>query len=120
MSGIRVVQCPSWGYPTEGAYYRDASSSDSVLAERVPLFVIHADDDPVCSLPAPLPLILKPLKAPPLDRRKRGTSIRGGQAESICRPLHLEWRGTSWLVRIWWREVVFQACKLRRTSLGVL
>ncbi|KAI9864552.1 MAG: hypothetical protein M1813_003041 [Trichoglossum hirsutum] len=43
----RVVQCPSWGYPTEGAYYRDASSSDSVLAVRTPLFVIHAEDDPI-------------------------------------------------------------------------
>ncbi|KAI9786883.1 MAG: hypothetical protein M1839_005114 [Geoglossum umbratile] len=43
----RVVQGPSWGYPTEGAYYRDASSSDSVLAVRIPLFVIQAEDDPI-------------------------------------------------------------------------
>ena len=43
----REVQCPTWGYPTEGAYYRDASSADSVLAIRTPTFVIHAEDDPI-------------------------------------------------------------------------
>ncbi len=43
----RYVQCPSWGYPTEFAYYRDASSADSVLAVRVPLLAIHAEDDPI-------------------------------------------------------------------------
>lgn len=37
----------TWGYPTEGAYYRDASSIDSLLAVKVPLFAIHAEDDPV-------------------------------------------------------------------------
>jgi hypothetical protein len=31
----------------EGAYYRDASSVDSLLAVRVPLFAINAEDDPV-------------------------------------------------------------------------
>ncbi|KAL8974297.1 MAG: hypothetical protein Q9197_001472 [Variospora fuerteventurae] len=43
----REVQGPTWGYPTEGAYYRDASSCDSLLAVRVPLFAIHAQDDPI-------------------------------------------------------------------------
>lgn len=43
----RDVQGPTWGYPTEGAYYRDASCADSVLAVRIPLFAIHAEDDPV-------------------------------------------------------------------------
>ncbi|SMR47573.1 unnamed protein product [Zymoseptoria tritici ST99CH_3D1] len=43
----RAVQCPTWGYPTEGAYYRDASSSDSVLAVRIPMLAIHAKDDPI-------------------------------------------------------------------------
>ncbi|EXJ79722.1 hypothetical protein A1O3_08005 [Capronia epimyces CBS 606.96] len=43
----RYVQCPTWGYPTEGAYYRDASSVDSVLAIRIPFLAIHAEDDPV-------------------------------------------------------------------------
>ena len=43
----REVQCATWGYPTEGAYYRDASSADSVLAIRIPVFCIHARDDPI-------------------------------------------------------------------------
>ncbi|KIX10601.1 uncharacterized protein Z518_01685 [Rhinocladiella mackenziei CBS 650.93] len=43
----RYVQGPTWGYPTEGAYYRDASSVDSLLAIRVPFLAIHAEDDPV-------------------------------------------------------------------------
>lgn len=43
----RHVQGPTWGYPTEGAYYRDASSVDSVMAIRIPFLAIHAEDDPV-------------------------------------------------------------------------
>ena len=43
----REVQGPTWGYATEGAYYRDASSVDSLLAVRIPLFAISAKDDPV-------------------------------------------------------------------------
>ncbi len=43
----REVQGPTWGYPTEGAYYRDASSVDSLMAVRIPLFAINAKDDPV-------------------------------------------------------------------------
>lgn len=43
----RAVQVPCWGYPTEGAYYRDASSTDSLLASRIPIFAINAKDDPV-------------------------------------------------------------------------
>lgn len=43
----REVQGPIWGYPTEGAYYRDASSVDALLAARIPLFAINAVDDPV-------------------------------------------------------------------------
>lgn len=43
----REVQGPTWGYPTEGAYYRDASSTDSLFAIRIPLFAINAKDDPV-------------------------------------------------------------------------
>ena len=49
----RAVQVPSWGFPTEGAYYRDASSVDSVLASRVPIFAINATDDPVNISPLP-------------------------------------------------------------------
>jgi predicted alpha/beta-fold hydrolase len=44
----RLVQGPTWGYPTEGAYYRDASSVDSLLAAKIPLYAINAKDDPVC------------------------------------------------------------------------
>ena len=47
----RALQVPSWGYPTEGAYYRDASSTDSLLASRVPIFAINAKDDPVIIFP---------------------------------------------------------------------
>ena len=43
----RAIQCPTWGYPTETAYYRDASSTDSVLAIRVPFLAISAEDDPI-------------------------------------------------------------------------
>ncbi|KAK2764902.1 hypothetical protein FQN54_008599 [Arachnomyces sp. PD_36] len=43
----RELQCPTWGYPTENAYYRDASSVDSLLAIRIPFFAIHAEDDPI-------------------------------------------------------------------------
>ncbi|RDW70186.1 alpha hydrolase-3 [Coleophoma crateriformis] len=45
----RAVQGPTWGYPTEGAYYRDASSVDSLLAARIPLFAINAADDPIAN-----------------------------------------------------------------------
>jgi len=43
----REVQCPTWGYPTEGAYYRDSTSVDVLLDVRTPLFIINATDDPV-------------------------------------------------------------------------
>jgi uncharacterized protein len=43
----REVQCPTWGYPTEGAYYRDASSADAALAIRTPALCLHAKDDPI-------------------------------------------------------------------------
>ncbi|KAG5994718.1 hypothetical protein E4U52_000841 [Claviceps spartinae] len=43
----REVQCPSWGYPTETAYYRDASSVDAVLNIRIPFVALHATDDPI-------------------------------------------------------------------------
>ena len=45
----RALQCASWGYPTEGAYYRDASSTDSLLAIRIPFFSVQADDDPIAT-----------------------------------------------------------------------
>ncbi|KAI9656383.1 MAG: hypothetical protein M1831_004635 [Alyxoria varia] len=43
----RELQGPTWGYPTEGAYYRDASSTEPLMAVRIPLLAINAEDDPV-------------------------------------------------------------------------
>ncbi|KAK2628467.1 hypothetical protein QTJ16_001570 [Diplocarpon rosae] len=45
----REVQGPTWGYPTAGAYYRDASSTDALFAIRIPLFAINAKDDPIAA-----------------------------------------------------------------------
>lgn len=44
----RDVQCHVWGYPTEDAYYRDASSADAALNIKIPTLALHASDDPVC------------------------------------------------------------------------
>ncbi|KAF3403485.1 putative esterase [Penicillium rolfsii] len=43
----RALQCPTWGYPTEGAYYRDAASTDAMLSIRIPFFTVQAEDDPI-------------------------------------------------------------------------
>ncbi|KAF5709858.1 embryogenesis abundant [Fusarium mundagurra] len=43
----RLIQCPSWGYPTESAYYRDASSVDSILSIEIPFLAVHSTDDPI-------------------------------------------------------------------------
>ena len=43
----REVQCATWGYPTEGAYYRDASSTDSVFDIKIPVMCLGARDDPI-------------------------------------------------------------------------
>ncbi|KAI5286055.1 hypothetical protein KEM52_002166 [Ascosphaera acerosa] len=43
----RELQGPVWGYPTETAYYRDATSTDSIFAMKIPFLVIHAEDDPI-------------------------------------------------------------------------
>ncbi|KAL2828266.1 Alpha/Beta hydrolase protein [Aspergillus cavernicola] len=48
----RALQCTVWGYPTEGAYYRDASSVDSLLSIRIPFFVVQAEDDPIANVKA--------------------------------------------------------------------
>lgn len=42
-----ALQCPTWGYPTEGAYYRDATSTDAMLNIRIPFLCVQAEDDPV-------------------------------------------------------------------------
>ncbi|KAF4970598.1 hypothetical protein FSARC_2379 [Fusarium sarcochroum] len=43
----RLIQCPIWGYPTEYAYYRDASSVDSILSIEIPFLAINSTDDPI-------------------------------------------------------------------------
>jgi predicted alpha/beta-fold hydrolase len=43
----RYVQCPTWGYPTEHAYYRDASSVDLANRVKIPTLALHAKDDPI-------------------------------------------------------------------------
>ncbi|KAH7152253.1 Alpha/Beta hydrolase protein [Dactylonectria estremocensis] len=43
----RLIQCPTWGYPTEYAYYRDASSTDAVLSIQIPFLAINSTDDPI-------------------------------------------------------------------------
>lgn len=43
------VQCATWGYPTESAYYRDASSVDAALNIKIPVLALHSKDDPICS-----------------------------------------------------------------------
>ncbi|KAJ5947143.1 hydrolase [Penicillium verhagenii] len=43
----RMIQCPTWGYLTEDAYYRDASCADAMLAIRIPFLAIQAEDDPI-------------------------------------------------------------------------
>lgn len=47
LATIRALQCALWGYPTEGAYYRDATSTDSMLNIKIPFFAVQAEDDPV-------------------------------------------------------------------------
>lgn len=84
----REVQGPTWGYPTEGAYYRDSSSVDSLLAVRIPLFAISAKDDPIAQDEA--------LPYEEMKRTKYGvlcTTTLGG---------HLSWfeiGGTRWHAR---------------------
>ncbi|KAA8908943.1 Alpha/Beta hydrolase protein [Sphaerosporella brunnea] len=43
----RDLTAKVFGYQTVGEYYRDASSTDSLLKVRVPLLVLHARDDPI-------------------------------------------------------------------------
>jgi len=43
----REITAKVFGYPTVGAYYRDASSTDSLLKVRVPTLIVHAKDDPI-------------------------------------------------------------------------
>lgn len=49
-NAICGISLNSSRYPTVGAYYRDASSVESLLAVRIPLFAINARDDPVSTM----------------------------------------------------------------------
>lgn len=102
----RELQGPTWGYPTEGAYYRDASSSDSLLAVRTPLFAIHAADDPVSTVLSSNSFIADTW---PSDRCERSRPLRGVQANPLRSALRYFARRTSELVRAWRGEVVCQS-----------
>ncbi len=52
-STLTLPRCQAWGYPTEEAYYRDASSSDALLNIRIPFLAVQAKDDPVRPCIAP-------------------------------------------------------------------
>ena len=97
------MQGPTWGYPTEGAYYRDASSCDPLLAVRVPLFAINANDDPVRLIARILFLTALTLIT---DSFQRGASSSGIHAKPLCGSLYDSLRWASQLVRVRWREVV--------------
>ncbi|RPA83900.1 AB-hydrolase YheT [Ascobolus immersus RN42] len=43
----RDLTAKVFGYPTVGAYYRDASSIDNLVKVAIPTFIVHAEDDPV-------------------------------------------------------------------------
>ncbi|KAF2006101.1 AB-hydrolase YheT [Amniculicola lignicola CBS 123094] len=48
----RVVQAPTWGYPTESAYHRDSSCVDALTAVRIPFLGLNAEDDPISTYEA--------------------------------------------------------------------
>lgn len=79
----REMQCPSWGYPTEGAYYRDASSTDALLGVRIPFLALNAEDDPVSWRENHFMLLLSCS-----DCCSISCSVSGGIEQPIYRPLH--------------------------------
>ena len=101
------VQTRVWGYPTEGAYRRDASSTDPVMAVKIPLFAINATDDPVS---------ISSWRAVPcadnvIDLWSSFYSVRRNSGESIRGVMHNELGRSYWLVRDWWWQMVCEACK---------
>jgi predicted alpha/beta-fold hydrolase len=100
----RHVQCPTWGYPTEGAYYRDSESVDALLAVRVPFLGINAEDDPVC-----LDFIVvmsKWLLTMNADIVQGCYSVRGVQAEPVRCVVYHQLGRPSGIIPAGWREVV--------------
>ncbi|TQV93568.1 hypothetical protein V2A60_010035 [Cordyceps javanica] len=84
----REVQCPTWGYPTESAYYRDASSCDSILSIRIPFLAVNARDDPI-ALDGALPY--QEFRQNP-NTIMLTTSLGG----HLC---WFEWGGSRWLTK---------------------
>lgn len=101
----RAIQCPTWGYPTEGAYYRDAQSVDALTAVRVPFLAINAEDDPVrdiLSLFSNCSMLIVFC----LDIFHMGHSLRRVQAEPLCCVMHHQLGRPSWVVPARRRSVV--------------
>lgn len=107
------VQCACWGYPTEGAYYRDASSTEPLLGIKIPFFAIHAEDDPVSLVTIYMNICLN--KA---GGAERSTSVPGSPANTMCCPVYYIIRRTSLVVRAWRRTVVCQACEYDKIDSG--
>ena len=99
----RHVQCPTWGYPTEGAYYRDAQSVDALLGVRIPFLGINAEDDPVCRN---VRTMTEETANVCVDIEQVRHTIRGVQAESLRRAVHHGLGRPSWFVPAWRRKVV--------------
>lgn len=91
----RAVQAPIWGYPTEGAYYRDASSIDSLLAVKIPLFAINAKDDPV-GLSYP---IYRAKVDTQSDCIQRSLALSGNPTDALRSPMYHEFGGSFGMVR---------------------
>jgi predicted alpha/beta-fold hydrolase len=102
----RYIQAPTWGYPTEGAYYRDAQSVDALLGVRIPFLGINAEDDPVCCdyMWGYMPLDIYTNVW--LDLVQGSHTIRRVQAESVCGAVHYELGRSSWPFPAWRRTVV--------------
>jgi predicted alpha/beta-fold hydrolase len=84
----RCIQAPTWGYPTEGAYYRDAQSVDALTAVRIPFLGINAEDDPVCCFTFFICFLWYSLANACLDILQSCYSIRGVQAEPLRCSMH--------------------------------
>ncbi|KAF8245115.1 AB-hydrolase YheT [Wilcoxina mikolae CBS 423.85] len=81
----RDLTATVFGYPTVGAYYRDASSVDNLLKVRVPLLVVHAGDDPIA-----------PREAIPFDEVKANPYVFMAVTEGGGHLSWFEWGGGRW------------------------
>jgi hypothetical protein len=109
---LSISRCICWGYPTESAYYRDASSSDSVLAIRIPYLAIQAADDPV-SLVLEQVEILWDIIDKTKDCCGEGYTLPGVQTEPAhCLPDHI----SRWPPRLFRARRRSMACKACMTD----